>query len=379
MTPHSDRGRGPGPSPGRLLVVGAQRRLGGLTRLLDERPWSGLRLVGFVDVSGRGRQLAVHPAAEPVPILGRVDRLAELVERSRATDLVVALSGRSSRRLGDQLADLSGSTVRVHWVADDLGKGRAATTGGSRADPGHRPPASWHPGRAAKRLLDFVGALAGLIALSPFLAGVVLAIWLTSGRPIFYTQTRIGRGGRPFPIWKFRSMRLDAEASSGPIWASFHDDRCTPIGEWLRRTNVDELPQLINVLRGDMSLVGPRPERPVFVDQFRAELPEYDLRHSVPAGMTGWAQVHGWRGRTSLRKRLQYDLDYIRRWSFWLDVRILFMTVQHVLWSKIDWAGDAKRRPEREPARPIAMPPGADALGGDPDLQRPRPAGDVSG
>jgi lipopolysaccharide/colanic/teichoic acid biosynthesis glycosyltransferase len=145
---------------------------------------------------------------------------------------------------------------------------------------------------------------------------------------------------------KFRSMRRDAEGETGPIWASNHDVRCTPIGAWLRRTNIDELPQLVNVFRGEMSLVGPRPERPVFVERFRTTVPDYDLRHAVPGGMTGWAQVHGWRGRTSLRKRIQYDLDYIQRWSFWFDLRVLLMTVQHVVWGKTSWTSP-KRGPER--------------------------------
>jgi undecaprenyl-phosphate glucose phosphotransferase len=171
---------------------------------------------------------------------------------------------------------------------------------------------------------------------------VAMLIFVTSGRPIFYTQKRLGQGGRAFHIIKFRSMRSDAEEETGPIWASNHDTRCTRIGDWLRHTNIDELPQLINVLRGDMSLVGPRPERPTFVDQFQRTIPDYDLRHAVPGGMTGWAQVHGWRGRTSLRKRVQYDLDYIQRWSIGLDLRILLMTVQHVLWGKISW-NESKR------------------------------------
>jgi lipopolysaccharide/colanic/teichoic acid biosynthesis glycosyltransferase len=138
-------------------------------------------------------------------------------------------------------------------------------------------------------------------------------------------------------------MMVDAETSTGPIWATFHDQRCTRLGDWLRSTNLDELPQLWNVLRGDMSLVGPRPERPMFVDQFRAEMPRYDDRHAVPVGMTGWAQVHGWRGRTSLRKRLQYDLDYIRRWSLWLDLQVLAMTVQHVVVGKTRWRGRGRK------------------------------------
>jgi undecaprenyl-phosphate glucose phosphotransferase len=197
-------------------------------------------------------------------------------------------------------------------------------------------------GRVAKRVMD-IGVSAILLTLfSPLLAFVALAILLSSGRPIFYQQQRVGQGGRLFRMFKFRSMRNDAERETGPIWASDHDSRCTRIGDWLRLTYIDELPQLFNVLRGDMSLVGPRPERPIFVEEFRRTVPGYDLRHAVPGGMTGWAQVHGWRGRTSLRKRIQYDLDYIERWSIALDFRVLLMTFQHVLWGKTSW-NDAKR------------------------------------
>jgi exopolysaccharide biosynthesis polyprenyl glycosylphosphotransferase len=190
--------------------------------------------------------------------------------------------------------------------------------------------------------MDFLIALLALLALAPLFAVVAVSILVTSGRPIFYTQDRVGQGGRLFRIVKFRSMKCDAESETGPIWASDHDKRCTRIGDWLRHSNIDELPQLWNVLTGDMSLVGPRPERPSFVHEFRQTIPKYDLRHAVPGGMTGWAQVHGWRGRTSLRKRIQYDLDYIERWSLGLDMRILLMTVQHVLWGKTSW-NESKR------------------------------------
>src|SRR5438552_14762881 len=165
---------------------------------------------------------------------------------------------------------------------------------------------------------------------------------------------------------KFRSMRCDAERETGPIWASDHDARCTRIGDWLRHTNIDELPQLINVLRGEMSLVGPRPERPVFVEEFRRTIPDYDLRHAVPGGMTGWAQVHGWRGRTSLRKRIQYDLDYIHRWSIGLDFRILLMTVQHVFWGKTSWNVSQRVGRSREGEAPAAAPPIGVSQAGEP-------------
>ncbi len=197
-----------------------------------------------------------------------------------------------------------------------------------------------------KRVLDTTLAIdAASIVLAPLFAVAAVAILVTTGRPIFYSQERVGQGGRLFRIIKFRSMRTDAESVTGPIWASNHDSRCTKIGDWLRHTNIDELPQLFNVIKGDMGLVGPRPERPNFVAEFRRTVPDYDLRHAVPGGMTGWAQVHGWRGRTSLRKRIQYDLDYIERWSIGLDLRIMLMTVQHVFWGKTSW-NDSKRTPK---------------------------------
>lgn len=223
-------------------------------------------------------------------------------------------------------------------MARDVIAWRSGARRGRRVLVDRRLCAPGRRGLAAKRALDLVGASLGLLLLAPLFAAIGLLILLTSGRPILYTQERVGQGGRRFRIWKFRSMRTDAESGTGPIWASLNDSRCTRVGAWLRRTNLDELPQLVNVARGEMSLVGPRPERPMFVESFREQFARYDERHELPAGMTGWAQVHGWRGRTSLRKRLQYDLDYVRRWSFELDVIILLMTVQHVLWGKTRWA-----------------------------------------
>lgn len=315
-------------------------------RLEGHGPWSGLPIVGFVDVSGRGRQLVVHPRSQPVPVLGRLDRLAEVVRRSRATDVLVALSGRPAVRLRPKIRDMAGheAAVRVHWVADEEPRAAAPTPGGpGPVAPSHPAPWALRAHRVAKRLLDVVGAAIGLLVLAPLFAAVAVAILATDGGPVFYSQERVGQRGRTFRIWKFRSMRRDAESETGPIWAEDHDRRCTKVGDWLRHTNIDELPQLVNVLLGHMSLVGPRPERPVFVQRFQAEHDDYDFRHAVPVGMTGWAQVHGWRGRTSLRKRIQYDLDYIHRWSFWLDVQILFMTVQHVLYAKTSWG--PKSRP----------------------------------
>jgi lipopolysaccharide/colanic/teichoic acid biosynthesis glycosyltransferase len=325
--------------------------------------------------------VAIHPQTDPIPILGRIDHLQSLLDRSGATIVLIAVSKhRAQPHLRPHLARLNRPGVSVRWVSVDTDDDRGERAGRdmelvskpSRVsltvptfDPtlslrSELPAPATHPhftfpkwltkpvdraqwARAAKRLSDIVVASLALLILSPLLAIVGGLVWASSGWPIFYTQERVGQGGRLFRMFKFRSMRKDAEQSTGPVWATDQDARCTRIGAWLRKTSVDEFPQLFNVLAGDMSLVGPRPERPVFVDQFRDTMPDYDLRHAVPGGMTGWAQVHGWRGRTSLRKRVQYDLDYIQRWSFTLDFRILLMTIQHVLWNKTNWKGSGRK------------------------------------
>jgi exopolysaccharide biosynthesis polyprenyl glycosylphosphotransferase len=168
---------------------------------------------------------------------------------------------------------------------------------------------------------------ATLLLASPLLALIALATWATSGRPVLYAQERMGLDGHLFRMLKFRTMVRSAERETGPVWAAPGDPRRTPLGRVLRRTSLDELPQLWNVLRGDMSLVGPRPERPVFIEQFRREIPRYMLRHKVKAGLTGWAQVNGLRGNTSLHQRIEHDIYYIQNWSLGLDLRILLLTI----------------------------------------------------
>ena len=166
-----------------------------------------------------------------------------------------------------------------------------------------------------------------LIATFPILVSISFVIKLTSSGPVLYRQDRIGMDGHRFQMLKFRTMKVGAEKETGPVWAKDNDRRRTKIGSFLRRTSLDELPQLFNVLKGEMSLVGPRPERPDFVKEFKDRIPLYMLRHKTKAGMTGWAQVNGWRGNTSLEKRIEHDLYYIQHWSIGFDVRILLMTL----------------------------------------------------
>src|SRR5262249_20661610 len=173
-----------------------------------------------------------------------------------------------------------------------------------------------------------------LVGLSPVFGIVALGVKLTSPGPVLYRQERMGLDGQRFRMLKFRTMRPDAEAQTGPVWASAGDPRRVPYGAMLRRFSLDELPQFVNVLRGEMSVVGPRPERPLFVERFRQTVPGYMLRHKVKSGLTGWAQVHGLRGNTSLEKRIEYDLEYIERWSFGLDLRIIALTMVRLLFER---------------------------------------------
>ena len=179
-----------------------------------------------------------------------------------------------------------------------------------------------------KRIIDVVLSAAGLLVLAPVL-GRARPARSGSARPVRRSSARSAWASTAssFFVWKFRSMYDEAERDTGPIWAREDDPRCTPVGRFLRRSNLDELPQLWNVLRGDMSLVGPRPERPFFVEQFKQRMPQYMLRHKVKAGLTGWAQVNGWRGNTSIEKRIEYDLYYIENWSVMLDLKIMWLTL----------------------------------------------------
>jgi exopolysaccharide biosynthesis polyprenyl glycosylphosphotransferase len=189
-------------------------------------------------------------------------------------------------------------------------------------------------GSVLKRTIDVVGALGMLAVFGLPMLVVTLLIRLTSPGPALYTQERIGLGGRRFMMLKFRTMHVDAEAQTGPVWAKNDDPRRTRFGVFLRRWSIDELPQLINVVWGDMSLVGPRPERPFFVTRFSQDMPAYNQRHGMRPGLTGWAQLNGLRGNTSISKRLEFDLHYIRHWSLSLDLTILAMTPIRMLTDK---------------------------------------------
>ncbi len=257
-------------------------------------------------------------------------RITEILREKKPDQILISLPRRHAGELDRILLALRDETVDIQLVPDIQDY---VTLGCAVEDFDGMPIVKLNDspldgiGALLKRMTDFVLGAIGLLVISPVLVLVALLVKLTSRGPIFYSQERCGLDGRAFRMWKFRSMRVDAEDSSGAVWAKKDDERRTPIGSFLRATSIDELPQLWNVVRGEMSLVGPRPERPVFVDKFRGEVPHYMLRHKVKAGITGWAQVNGWRGDTSLEQRIECDLFYIRNWSYSLDLKILWMTL----------------------------------------------------
>ncbi len=309
-----------------VLIIGTPTLAGSLVNRLKSYKRLGLRIVGFYLTEG-----AVPPSlTDEVTRIASEEELATLIRRGTIDQVFVALPLEQAAKLRQIQEWLGDEPVTIHFVPD---LGEMATLRGSVEEfDGLQiislqasPHAGWNA--FLKRVVDLsVGALA-LVIFAPMMLLITVAIKCSSRGPIFYRQERMGLDGRRFVMLKFRSMVEDAEQSTGPVWAAEDDPRVTPIGRWLRQTNLDELPQLINVLRGEMSLVGPRPERPPLINEFRKSIPKYMLRHKVKAGMTGWAQIHGWRGNTSLASRIKYDLDYIENWSLWRDIKILARTL----------------------------------------------------
>ncbi len=305
------------------LIVGVGRVARKTARALRKASWMGIKNVGFVeDHTG--------PLCGDLDVVGPIAELPRLIQTYSISNVFIALPLNryaDARRVFDVL---SRSLVEVRLVADVPNlAGLSLTTTNLDGLPvvGLRESPHFGLNVVFKRVMDVLLSLIGLLVLSPLLLLIAALVKLTSRGPVFYRQERCGLNGRAFHMLKFRSMAANAEQQSGAVWAVKNDNRRTWLGSFLRRTSLDELPQLFNVLGGDMSLVGPRPERPVFIQQFKRTIPNYMARHCVKAGITGWAQVHGWRGNTSLRKRLQYDLYYITHWTPWLDLHILWMTL----------------------------------------------------
>ncbi|CAG1021374.1 partial UDP-glucose:undecaprenyl-phosphate glucose-1-phosphate transferase, partial [Methylococcales bacterium] len=263
------------------------------------------------------------------PVLGRSDDLPQLIDQHQIDEVIIALPEAAHDEILDLISKCSKADLSIKVFPDVF---QIIANQVSIDDLGGLPLLSIRDVRlrgwrvTVKRLMDVTISAIGLVLLSPFMFLLAILIKLESPGPVFYVQERMGLDARPFLMLKFRSMRQDAEAN-GPGWTRQNDPRRTRLGTILRKLNVDEFPQLINVLLGEMSVVGPRPERPVYVEQFQRTIPRYMERHKEKAGMTGWAQVNGLRGDTSIIERTKYDLWYIENWSVLLDLKIIIRTV----------------------------------------------------
>jgi exopolysaccharide biosynthesis polyprenyl glycosylphosphotransferase len=313
-----------------VLVAGA----GELGRQVVERLQAhrefGFSVVGFVDDDPGKQQRRIHG----FPVLGTTQDLEKIVAKRRVDQLIIALPINAHQRTAQLIRNAGQLLLEIKVVPDILQyyvlrAGIDELDGLPMINLTQIPLEGWN--QTLKRAVDLLGASALLVVTGWLFPIIAWFIKLEDRGPVFYVQQRTGMDGRSFRLFKFRSMTVDASSDGGAHWTRSRDPRVTRVGSFLRRTNFDELPQLINVVKGDMSLVGPRPEQPEYVERFRARYPEYNARHRVRSGLTGWAQVNGLRGDTSIRRRMLYDLYYIENWSLALDLKILWRTLR-VAW-----------------------------------------------
>ncbi len=310
----------------RVVVVGEGDAALAVLQRISSSPRLGYDIVGTI-------QFDNARTWSDAPQLGTVDDLSRVIEREQVDEVIIAAPEATSQEMIRVISKCDRSTISIKVYPDVFqimaGQMTMGELGGlpllNVRDVALR---GWK--LTLKRGLDVTLSLIGFVLISPFLLALALIIKLDSRGPAFYAQERMGLDGEPFWCIKFRSMRTDAE-KGGPGWTVKDDPRVTRLGKFIRRTNLDELPQLVNVLKGEMSLVGPRPERPVYVEEFRKQIPRYMERHREKSGITGWAQVNGLRGDTSIEERTKYDLWYIENWSLWLDIRIIWRTIWNTL------------------------------------------------
>lgn len=315
-------------------IVGTGRNAQRLVQALARNAWTGLQVAYYVDDRNELQARTVFDR----PAFGPLSRMKQIVDEHPVDAVFIALPDEQSNRINEVILALETSMADVRIVPEfDPAYAMRPQIGLLDGVPilSLRQTPLYGMNALLKRAFDLlVGSICLVIGFVPMVVIAVLTK-LSSKGPVFYRQARMGLDGHEFLMLKFRTMAVDAEHKTGAVWATRDDPRRTKLGAFLRRTSLDELPQLLNVLKGDMSLVGPRPERPEFIEQFKDEIPRYMLRHKMKAGMTGYAQIKGLRGsETSLRKRIQHDVHYIRHWSLWLDLRILFQTVFGVWFSK---------------------------------------------
>ncbi|MFC2173573.1 undecaprenyl-phosphate glucose phosphotransferase [Acidobacteriota bacterium] len=288
----------------------------------------GYEIVGFVD----DQKFTDSFEFRDLTVLGCLDDIVPLIEKHKVRELFIALPFDQYGKAFQVITPALRECVDIRIVPDLM---QYFILRASVDDLDGMPLINLNEspqlglGFLAKRIFDTAIATGALVLFSPVLLAITAAIKLSSRGPVLFKQERMGLDGRSFIMYKFRTMKIDAEKETGPVWSKPGDPRRTRLGAFLRRTSLDEFMQFFNVLKGEMSVVGPRPERPEFLKEFKEKFPEYMLRHKVKSGITGWAQVHGWRGNTSLQKRIEHDLYYIQNWSLWLDVKIILRTFIH--------------------------------------------------
>ena len=316
-----------------VVIVGKNKTAEQIFHLFTHNFALGYEVLGYYADSAAGSSSMLAQCR----FLGATSSLPNDILPLRIQSAIVALSHNEQENLIELLRDTEGKNIEFMMVPDML----ELMTSRIRIQEIEGipfitlkdiPMSTWN--RILKRGFDVTFSLCALIIALPVMALIAVVIKLTSPGPVFYIQERIGLDGTSFPLIKFRSMRIDAEKSTGPVWNTKDDSRTTVIGRILRRTSLDELPQLFNVLSGQMSIVGPRPERPFFVEQFKSNVPKYLERHRVKTGMTGWAQVNGLRGDVPIEDRTKYDIYYVENWSLVLDIKIILKTIRAVIFAR---------------------------------------------
>ncbi|MDO4523091.1 MAG: undecaprenyl-phosphate glucose phosphotransferase [Eubacteriales bacterium] len=309
-----------------VLLVGYGRSAKEYIDRIMENPQWGYKVYGILDDS-------VGPSTvyRGIRVIGRTEDLVPILTANQLDEIAITLGLGEYYKLEHIVAQCEKSGVHTKFIPD---YGNIIPTKPYTEDLMGLPviniryvPLSNTFSMISKRIFDIFGALACIVLFSPVMLFAAGLVKLTSSGPLIFKQERVGLHNQPFIMYKFRSMAVQKPNHEKAQWTTKNDPRVTPVGKFIRKTSIDELPQLFNVLKGDMSLIGPRPERPQFVEKFREEIPRYMIKHQVRPGMTGWAQVNGYRGDTSIRKRIEYDLYYIENWTMGLDIKILFLTV----------------------------------------------------
>lgn len=307
-----------------ILLVGYSRAAEGYIDRIKTNPQWGYHIMGILD-----DKVAAGTKYRGEQVIGKIKLLQNMLSENELDEIAITLGIAEYSKLEDIVAICEKSGVHTKFIPDynNFIPTRPYTEDllGLPVINIRRVPLNGGFNRFIKRVSDIVGSFLLIILFSPVMLVVALAVRFSSKGPVIYKQERVGLHNRNFVMYKFRSMKI--ERCDELHFTTQNDDRTTRIGRFIRRCSLDELPQLFNVLKGDMSLVGPRPERPEFVEKFREQIPRYMIKHQVRPGMTGWAQINGYRGNTSIRKRIEYDLYYIENWTFWFDIVILFQTI----------------------------------------------------